>query len=167
MPCQIESRALCSRCCRYVHGPTQICPMRGVDRLYKALVELESAGMLPSSHDEAARLASRMRLRGPQDVVTGVLAHVSFFFFFVVVLAASLALQKKTLSRLTAGCTTAVTVRRSLAGQAGLLCSWPFYSWRGIILPLAAQPNILNSYPKKISLQIAARTPVSSTARNK
>ncbi|CAN0234818.1 unnamed protein product [Pylaiella littoralis] len=43
--------------------------------LYKALVELESAGMLPSSHDEAARLASRMRLRGPQDVVTGVLAH--------------------------------------------------------------------------------------------
>lgn len=45
-------------------------------RLYKALGELQAAGMLPSSHDEAAALAARMRLRGPQDAVIGVLAHV-------------------------------------------------------------------------------------------
>lgn len=32
--------------------------------------------MLPSNHDEAAALAARIRLRGPQDAVVGVLAHV-------------------------------------------------------------------------------------------
>eukprot|EP00752_Nemacystus_decipiens_P018614 g16689.t1 len=43
--------------------------------LYKALAELHAAGMLPSNHDEAAALAARIRLRGPQDAVVGVLAH--------------------------------------------------------------------------------------------
>lgn len=61
------------------------CFVFGWGRLCKALVELEAAGMLPSSHDEAARLAARIRLRGPRDVVTGVLAHVSAHSVVVIV----------------------------------------------------------------------------------
>ncbi|CAN0149209.1 unnamed protein product [Scytosiphon promiscuus] len=43
--------------------------------LYKALAELEGAGMLPSSPDEAAGLASRIRLKAPQDAVIAALPH--------------------------------------------------------------------------------------------
>lgn len=46
------------------------------DRLFKALIELEGAGMLPSSQEEAAGLADTIRRRGPQDTVTAVLPHV-------------------------------------------------------------------------------------------
>lgn len=48
-------------------------------RLYKALAELHAAGMLPANHDEAAALAARIKLRGPQDAVVGVLSHVRLF----------------------------------------------------------------------------------------
>ncbi|CBJ27707.1 Nuclear pore complex protein Nup93, putative [Ectocarpus siliculosus] len=43
--------------------------------LFKALIELEGAGMLPSSQEEAAGLADTIRRRGPQDTVTAVLPH--------------------------------------------------------------------------------------------
>ena len=41
-------------------------------------MELEAAGMLPSSQEEAAGLAARIRLRGSGDAVTTILPEVSF-----------------------------------------------------------------------------------------
>eukprot|EP00904_Undaria_pinnatifida_P010723 jgi/Undpi1/6781/HiC_scaffold_21.g09258.m1 len=42
-------------------------------QLFRALVELERASMLPSSQEEAAGLAARIRLRGKGDAVTTIL----------------------------------------------------------------------------------------------
>ena len=47
-------------------------------RLFRALVELERASMLPSSQEEAAGLAARIRLRGKGDAVTTILPEVRF-----------------------------------------------------------------------------------------
>lgn len=53
-----------------------VCVNVSVNRLFRALQELEAAGMLPSSQEEAARLANRIRIRGADDAITIVLPEV-------------------------------------------------------------------------------------------
>lgn len=53
-----------------------VCVNVSGNRLFRALQELEAAGMLPSSQEEAARLANRIRIRGADDAITIVLPEV-------------------------------------------------------------------------------------------
>lgn len=53
-----------------------VCLCDSVSRLFRALQELEAAGMLPSSQEEAVGLANRIRIRGANDAITIVLPEV-------------------------------------------------------------------------------------------
>ncbi|CAM9431221.1 unnamed protein product, partial [Ectocarpus fasciculatus] len=74
-PDSSESRALATKGVEQMLRLMDFYVFLSTRELFKALIELEGAGMLPSSQEEAAGLAATIRRRGPQDTITAVLPH--------------------------------------------------------------------------------------------